>query len=134
MGTMTILWDLHRKIVCMIFTNHPAPLDIQSELVDQNKLFFKTSVGEYINRGLQERIRKQREDMGNLESDLVEATRDKDKKAMAELLTEKKKSRMGLGRFRKEVKIMISDYQKRKKRAIKSLNDGGHHENPEASA
>lgn len=112
-----------RRITHIVFSNTPKPLDVQKGLVDQNKAFFSTSVGVEINRDLQDRIRKQREEMGSLRDELAEAKRDKDKKATAELLTERKKSSIALTRFQKETKTMMSDYRKRRQRAIKRLDN-----------
>lgn len=117
-----------RRITRIVFSNTPTPLDVQRGLVDQNKAFFSTSVGVEINRDLQNRIRKQREEMGSLRDELAEAKRDKDERATAELLAERKKSRIALTRFQKEAKTMMSDYRKRKWKAIKWLDNrsGGH--------
>ncbi|KAF9463780.1 hypothetical protein BDZ94DRAFT_1258025 [Collybia nuda] len=112
------------RLVRMVLSNEPKPLIIQKELVNQNKPFFRTSVGEEINRDLQDRIQKQREEMGSIVTELAEAKRDKDKKSLAELSLEKKKIRIALVRYQKEAKNLMSDYQKQKKRAMKSLESG----------
>jgi hypothetical protein len=116
--------DSARQIISKFFTNRPMPLAVQKELVDEKMYFLNTSVGKGITRELQEMIRKQKKDMGSLEEELAEAKRDKDKKAKAELMAEKRKSRMMLARFQKEIKN-LSDYHKRRRRAMNSLDSRG---------
>ena len=58
------------EILRPILQNHPLPLQIQEELVDQKKTLIETSAGEEVNRELAMKMKKHEEEMRNLQQQL----------------------------------------------------------------
>ena len=54
-------------ILRLILNNHPLPLRIQKEMVDESRDITETSAGRELNREMQEQIRKHKEEMRVLE-------------------------------------------------------------------
>jgi hypothetical protein len=58
------------EILRLIVGNHPLPLQIQQELVDQNKPLAETSAGEEVNRELVAKMERHEQEMRNLQQEL----------------------------------------------------------------
>ena len=109
-----------QDILRLILDNHPLPLRIQVELVDEDKEISMTSAGEELNRELNARIRKHKEEMRAIEEGMQQAMRDKDEEIRKELEEETKKMQYETKRIEDEVERMASDYQRRE-RELKAL-------------
>jgi len=70
--------DSAQDILRLVLHNPPLPLCIQVELVDEQKDISRTSAGEELNRELNARIRKHKEEMQALEEEMDRAMRNKD--------------------------------------------------------
>ena len=80
-----------QRILRLVLHNHPLPLRIQVELVDEGKELHETSAGEELNQELSAQIRKHKKDMRALEEQMQQAMRDKDEEIRMELEEETKK-------------------------------------------
>ena len=112
--------DSARDILRLILHNRPLPLRIQVELVDEHKDISRTSAGEELNRELNARIRKHKEEVHTLEEKMHRAMRDKDEEIRKELEEETKKMESEIKRIEVEAERMASDYQRRE-RELKAL-------------
>ena len=99
-----------RKIIHLVLNNHPLPLHIQEELVDEHKDISETSAGEELNREINARIKRHQEGMGVLEEEIEEAIRDGDEGSRRELETEAQRMRREIARFEYDIKRLASDY------------------------
>jgi hypothetical protein len=62
--------DSGQSIMHYLISNHPLPLRIQRELVDQHMDISQTAAGEELNRELMEQIRRHRDEMRELQEDM----------------------------------------------------------------
>ena len=72
-GSMLRHWgtlDSGLTIVRRILMNHPLALQIQSEMVEQNKDISQTAAGEELNRDLQKLIKKHTEEIKQLRTEM----------------------------------------------------------------
>ena len=105
--------DSAQDILRLILRNTPLPLSIQVELVDEQKDISRTSAGEELNRELNARIRKHKEEMRALEEEVHRAMRDKNEDIRKELEEETKKMEGEIKRIEVEAERMASDYRRR---------------------
>jgi len=112
--------DSARDILRLILHNPPLPLCIQVELVDEHKDISRTSAGEELNRELNARIRKHKEEVRALEEEMHRAMKDKDEEIRKELEEETKKVQGEIKRIEVEAEKMASDYRRRE-RELKAL-------------
>jgi len=78
-------------ILRLILNNHPLPQRIQEEVVGEGNDISETSAGQELNRELNARIRKHKEDMHALEEEMQRAINDKDEEVRKQLEEETKK-------------------------------------------
>jgi len=104
-----------QDILRLILDNRPLPLCIQVELVDEHRCISETSAGEELNRELNARIRKHKENMQALEEELQQAMKDKDEEIRRELELEANKMQCEAKRIEDEAKRMAFDYQRRER-------------------
>ena len=83
-----------QNIIRLVLDNHPLPLRIQKELVDEYKDISKTSAGEELNREINARIKRHQEEMGVLEEEIEEAIRALDRKSTRLNSSHERRSRM----------------------------------------
>lgn len=60
-----------QEILRYFFGNHPLPLEIQKELVDQGKDITQTAAGVELDREMKEQIRKHNEEMKRLQEEMA---------------------------------------------------------------
>jgi chromosome segregation ATPase len=104
------------SIIRRILDNHPLPLRIQEELVDQHMDISETDAGEELNRELNAQVRKHKEEMHSLEERMEQAMKDKDEETRRELEIETQKMQRKIKRFQHDSKRLESDYKKEKER------------------
>jgi hypothetical protein len=104
------------KILRLILQNHPEPLRIQKELVDEGKKITETDAGEELDRKLNEQIRKHQREVKTLMEDMQKAMKDKDEQTRKELEIETKRMEREIERFQNDSKRLESDYQKERER------------------
>ena len=66
------------KLIRELMSNVPKPLDIQDQIVEQNKTLLETDAGQYINEELIAQEKKHREDIESLSRERQEAIKAKD--------------------------------------------------------
>lgn len=99
-------------ILRLILRNHPLPLRIQVELVDEGKELSETSAGMELSRDLNEKLRRHKEEMRALGEEMRQAVKGKDEEARKELEEEVKWMRCQIARVENEAERLTSDYQK----------------------
>jgi len=101
-------------IIRLLVNNHPLPLQIQTELVDDGKDIVETSAGQELNRELNDQIRKHQEDVRVLAEELEQATREKDEETKNELEVEARRMHEEIRRFENEASRLASEYRREK--------------------
>ena len=109
-NTVSSAQDILRRIV----RNHPIPLRIQEELVDERKGISDTGAGKELDRELNEQIRKHEEEMRELEEDVKQAIENKDDEMREALEAETKRRREETERLENDVRRMTSDFKNQK--------------------
>jgi len=105
-----------QNIIRLVLDNRPLPLRIQEELVDEHKDISETSAGEELNQEINARIKRHQEEIGVLEEEIEEATRDKDEESRRELEIEAQRMRGEIARLENDVKRLASDYRNERDR------------------
>ena len=104
------------SIVRRILNNHPLPLRIQEQLVDQHMDISDTDAGEELNREINAHIRRHKAEMLSLEARMEQAIKDKDEETRRELETEKQRTQREIEKFQRDSQRLESDYKKEKER------------------
>jgi ATP-dependent Lon protease len=105
-----------KNIIRRIIDNHPLPLRIQRELVDEHKDISETSAGEELNRELNAQIKKHQQEMLMLKEEMKQAMDDRDEETRRELEIETQKMQREIARFENDAKRLASDYKSEKER------------------
>ena len=103
-------------IVRLVLDNHPLPLRIQEELVNEHKEISETGAGEELNREINAQIRKHQEEMHTLRDEMEQAIKDKDEETRRELEIETQRMQREIERFQHDSERLESDYKKEKER------------------
>ena len=74
-----------KRIIRLLLNNHPLPLRIQEELVDEGKRIIETDASEVLEEELQERIAQHERKMQAVIKEMRQAMKDRDEKAGREL-------------------------------------------------
>ena len=111
------------NILRLVLDNHPLPLRIQRELVDEHMDIVDTSAGEELNRELNAQIKKHQEDMRALKEEMKQAMLDKDEETRRELEIETKRMQKEIERFENDAKRLASDYKSEKQRLEVRLSE-----------
>jgi len=104
------------KIIRLILQNHPLPLRIQEEMVDEHKDISQTGAGEELNRELNAQIRKHQQEVRVLREEMERAINNKDEETRRELEIETQKMQREISRFQNDARRLESDYKKEKER------------------
>ncbi|KAF8896189.1 P-loop containing nucleoside triphosphate hydrolase protein [Infundibulicybe gibba] len=96
------------SVLRYLIKNHPLPLQIQRELVDQKKELSKTAAGSELERGLMKQAERYKKDLEEARREMKEA-RAKEKK---ELNTEIKRLESNIAKMRQESQELDSRYKK----------------------
>lgn len=103
-----------QNIIRLVLDNHPLPLRIQEELVDERKDLSETGAGEELNRELNAQIRKHQQEMRALKEEMQRAIRDRDEETRKELEIEAQKMQREIAKFENDTKRLASDYKNEK--------------------
>jgi flagellar biosynthesis GTPase FlhF len=101
-------------IIRLILDNHPLPLRIQEELVDERKDISETGAGEELNREIKAQIERHQEEIRVLREEMERAIREKDEETRKELEIEMRRMQKEVERFRNDARRLESDYTKEK--------------------
>ena len=121
-----------KNIIRRIIDNHPLPLRIQRELVDERKDISDTSAGEELNRELNAQIKKYQQEMLVLKDEMKRAMDDRDEETRRELEIETQKMQREISRFENDAKRLASDYKSEKERLEARLTEMGEETRREA--
>ena len=103
-------------IVRMIMKNHPEVLQIQREVVDEQKDIVDTAAGEVVNGELNELIRKHGAVLKKLQEDMEEASKDRDEELRQELEEDRRVMQEQMERAKKDSEEMASRYAAEKEK------------------
>ena len=101
------------EILRRILSNHPLPLRIQEELVEEQMMLSDTGAGEELNREFNARIKKFQEDLRILSIEKEKAIKDKDEEVRRELEEEMKGLQEKIERLQSDSERLISDHKRR---------------------
>ena len=114
-------------------TNHPEVLQIQRELVDEDKDIVDTAAGEAVNQELSEQIKRHRVELEKLQQEMAQALMKKDDETRQELDEERRKLQEMIEKTQKDSEEMAEKYAAEKEemetkmiemeKKIKSLSD-----------
>lgn len=104
-------------ILRRVLRNHPLPLDIQHEMVDQGKDISETAAAAEIDRQLTELVEKHRRELEQVKAELREAIDAKDEQAKQELLEVKEELEARLRQTEHDRQRLSEEYAAEKKRA-----------------
>ena len=104
------------NIIRRILDNHPLPLRIQVELVNEHKDISETSAGEELNRELSAQIRKHQGEIRILKEEMEQVMKEKDEGTRTVLEIETKRMQKEIERLKNDAKRFASGYKKEKDR------------------
>ena len=104
------------NIIREIIRNHPIVLQIQREVVDEEKDILGTSVGEVVKKEINELIERLQADSEKVQAKLVQALKEEDEVARGELKEEKRKIQALVEKVKKDLEEMTSSYAAEKER------------------
>jgi len=93
-----------QQLVRLLVEKHPKPLQIQLELVDQQKSLCDTSAGIHLNEELREQAQRHRHELEELRRDMEAAVEARDERTRAELADEMRKMQAQLARKERELR------------------------------
>jgi hypothetical protein len=103
-------------IIRLVLNNHPLPLRIQEELVNEHKDISETGAGEELNREINAQIRRHQQEMRVLKEEMEQAMKDKDEETRKELEIATKRMQREIERFENDSRRLESDYKNEKER------------------
>jgi len=106
------------QIIRAILDNRREALQVQRELVDENREFDRTTVGEEITREVDEHIRKLEREIGELQNELV-TVRGREKETKSQLEAEIAELRKEVNKLANKSRNMNADFQVQKATAAK---------------
>ena len=115
-----------QDIVRNVMRNHPQPLCIQRELVEEGKSITETAAGEALGRELAELAKKHRQELEQVQKEMREALEQRDFETKKELEEYQKKVEAEAARAETDMSRLRSEYAKEKRQAdeyLKKLND-----------
>ena len=101
-------------IIKMVMKSPPVVLQIQRELVDERREITHTSAGEIINQELNERIRKHRASLNDVQEEMEQALRRKDEETRKELEEQEQELQEEIKRIEEDSEGMASHYAEEK--------------------
>ena len=103
-----------QKIIRLVLDNHPLPLRIQEELVNEHKDISETSAGEELNQEINAQIRKHEEEMRALKEEMQQAIEEQDERTRRELEIETQKMQREIEWLKNDTRRLTSDYGEEK--------------------
>jgi hypothetical protein len=105
-----------KQIIRLLLDNHPLPLRIQEELVDEGKDIIETGAGEELNRELNAQIRKYQQEMEDTIKEMQQAMAAENEELKKELEIKTRWMEKEIERFQHDSQRLESDYKKEKER------------------
>lgn len=99
------------EVIRAILNNHQTPLQVQRELVDEKREFDRTTVGEEINRELEESTKKLEGEIEELQHTL-KTVKGREKRTRLQLEAEISELRAAIGRLTSGSRNMNVDYKR----------------------
>ena len=124
-------------IIRKIMKNHPVVLQIQRELVDENKDIRDTAAGETINEELKELIRRHQKELNQVRDEMKQSLKEKDGEMKRELEEAKRDLEEKVEKIKKAAEGMIANYAAEKERMearMKELDQEAKQEKERAQA
>ncbi|KAI0082662.1 hypothetical protein K474DRAFT_1654788 [Panus rudis PR-1116 ss-1] len=109
-------------ILRAILRNHPRPLRIQKELVEEGKGIEETAAGEAVNEELARVIRKHKEEMDQIRVEMQEALDAKDMQTKAELEAYRKQLEEATAKAERDRECLASEYAEARRQAENDMN------------
>jgi hypothetical protein len=103
-------------IVRAIMKNHPVVLQIQRELVDEQKDIHDTAAGEAINRELNEQTRRHQVELKTVQEQMMQALKEKDEQTRQEMEEETRRLEEAMRKIKEESEGMASNYAEERER------------------
>ena len=109
------------QIIRTILNNHRTALQVQRELVDEKRDFNRTTVGEEINREVDESKGRLEQEIGELQHAL-ETAKGREKETRSQLEGQIAELQKIIGKLANESRNMNTDYNKKKVAAVKRFS------------
>lgn len=116
-----------QDILRIIMKNHPAPLRIQRELVDEGKNIAETAAGEELGRELAELAKKHKQELQQVQDEMEEAMAQRDFETKKELEEYQRKLQAEVTRAETNMSRLQKEYADEKRCAdeyLTKLNEG----------
>ncbi|KAK7690432.1 hypothetical protein QCA50_005530 [Cerrena zonata] len=110
-----------QDILRIIMKNHPAPLRIQRELVDEGKNIAETAAGEELGRELAALAKKHKEELQKVQEEMKEAIAQRDLETKKELDEYQRKLQAEMIRAQGDMARLQHEYSEEKRRADEYL-------------
>ncbi|KAK7682607.1 hypothetical protein QCA50_014407 [Cerrena zonata] len=104
-----------QEILRIIMKNHPAPLRIQRELVDEGKTITETAAGEELGREFAALVKKHKEEMQQVRDEMKEALAQRDFETKKELEECERKLQAERARAEREMARLQAEYKEEKR-------------------
>jgi len=105
-----------QEIIRLVLDNHPLPLRIQEELVNEHKDISETSAGEELNQEINAQIRKHEEEMRALKEEMQQAMEEQDERARRELGMATQEMQMKIEWLKNDTRRLTSDYEEEREK------------------
>ena len=100
------------KIIRSILKNHPVPLDLQREIVDEGKAINKTGAGLEVDKKITDLVAKYEQKLKEQIEAAKQAQKERDEETRQELLEEAQKAQNAIARLEAERKNQAAEYQR----------------------
>jgi len=124
-------------IIRMIMKNRPVVLQIQREMVDEQKDIIDTAAGEAVNEELKEQIKKHQEEWQAAQDQMVQALKEKDEETRQDMEEETRRLQEQMEKIKKDSEGMASSYAEEKesmKTKLKEMEQKAKEEKEQAEA
>lgn len=115
--------DSARFILRCVIDNHPMPLRIQRELVEEHKVISETAAANEINRELMEQARHHDEELRGLQKKMETALQNKDEDTRKLVETKTREVELEMQRAKEESLALESDYKEEKARLDRTMRE-----------
>ena len=111
------------NIIRQVMKNNPVALQIQRELVDEHKDLIDTTAGGATKKELRDLIRGQQADMREIQAEMMQALRAKDKETRRELEIVRRELQENVMNVEKDLKRVAMNYAREKERAEAKMKE-----------
>lgn len=111
-------------ILRRVLNNHPLPLHIQVQLVDEHKDISQTSAAEELSNELNAQIMKYQEEVRALKDEIRRVIKQKDDQLRKELEAEREETRKAIARVERGIQQLGPNYKKEREKLEAMLGQG----------